>query len=62
MISVDSKIESISEALTHKINQVETSIPSLEAYATSSDLSEQKAELETAIEGKTSMGAVVNFH
>ena len=59
--SVDSKIESISEALTHKINQVETSIPSLEAYATSSDLSEQKAELETAIEGKTSMGAVVNF-
>ena len=58
---LDSKIQTTTETLTTKINQVENSIPSLQAYATNVDLSEQKAELESAINAKTTIEAVTNF-
>ena len=54
-------LESTAQELHNKINEVRDSVPSLENYATDSDLEEQKTELETAIETKTTMAAVSGF-
>ena len=58
---LNNSLESTAQKLHNKINEVRDSVPSLENYATDSDLKEQKTELEAAIETKTTMTAVSDF-